>query len=152
LKSGSRANKSGKLLETTVRRQLEGWLPGLTVYGPGQSEIVPRLERSVPYTTIYGTTGRTEFVLYLPSKRVRIECKWQAVSGSVDEKYPYTYACMSACEEDEVVILADGGGAKASAIAWLKRACAGHRPSPRMACMTLTEFCAWVQSGCPDLK
>ncbi len=82
------------------------------------------LLKNVPYTTIYGHTGRSEFVVVGQGEpRIRIECKWQQSAGSVDEKFPYLYLnAVEAMPERMVIIIVDGGGAKPSAIEWLRTA------------------------------
>ena len=94
---GGSANRQGRVLEQTV-------IPTFVAHG---FEVVPYsrwskypdryghdlLLKHVPYTTIYGHNGFSEFMA--TSQRlalaVRIECKWQQSSGSVDEKFPYLY-------------------------------------------------------------
>ena len=51
------------------------------------------LLKNVPFETIYGHRGNTEFLLISEkyNLRIRIECKWQQSAGSVDEKLPYLY-------------------------------------------------------------
>ena len=95
--SGAKANTSGRLLEETVTRTICGWLPDIKILlaKDRANEDPPLLLRHVPYRSIYGTPSKTEFVLVLPDRSIRIECKWQAVSGSVDEKYPYMFLNMS---------------------------------------------------------
>jgi hypothetical protein len=63
------------------------WQKNPTQFG---SEL---LLRNVPFVTIYGHPGKSEFVLLSEryGLRIRIECKWQQSSGSVDEKFPYLY-------------------------------------------------------------
>ncbi len=70
---------------------------------------------NVPFTTIYQHGGNTEFRLI--SERynmdIRIECKWQQVAGSVDEKLPYLYLnCIEAMPEKHIIIIIDGDGWK----------------------------------------
>ena len=40
------------------------------------------LVSNVPYVSIYGSNCRTEFLLCLKKRKIRIECKWQGTSGS----------------------------------------------------------------------
>jgi hypothetical protein len=48
---------------------------------------------------------------------IGIECKWQRISGSVDEKFPYAYLnCIEAMPERDIIIVVDGGGAKQGAV------------------------------------
>lgn len=77
--------------------------------------------KNVPYTTIYGTKGKTEFVIVDGERRVRIEAKYQASAGSVDEKYPYMLLnAVTQYPEQEVVFVLDGGGYKQGAFDWLE--------------------------------
>jgi len=55
--------------------------------------------------------------------QIRIECKWQQVKGSVDEKLPYLYLnTIEAMPENTIMILIDGAGWKTGAVKWLKDA------------------------------
>ncbi len=115
------------------------------------------LLKNVPYTTIYGHTGRSEFVVVLDGQpRIRIECKWQQSSGSVDEKFPYLYLnAVEAMPEPTVVIIVDGGGAKAHAVNWL-RAAAENRlyvanPSKSIRVLDSTGFVRWANDVLPTL-
>jgi hypothetical protein len=105
-RQGTLANSSGNTLEQTVMGTLASksfqaasyrdYLIKPELYG---SEL---LLRNVPYKTIYGHPGNTEFLIRSERYRleIRIECKWQQSSGSVDEKYPYTYLnCIEAMPE-----------------------------------------------------
>lgn len=91
-------------------------------YDPVKNHEV--LIRNVPYTTIYGMKGTSEYCLR--SKRYgincRIECKEQNVGGSVDEKLPYLLAnCLESFPEKNIIIIHRGNGFKKGAIPWLKR-------------------------------
>ena len=68
-----------------------GTLPGVP--------IPDLLVRRVPYQSIYGHRGVTEFLAVSASRglAVRIECKWQQSQGSVDEKFPYLYLNCRPC-------------------------------------------------------
>jgi hypothetical protein len=125
---GGTANQQGSILEKTVIPTFEArgfeivkysdWKKKPDKYG---TEL---LLKHVPYTTIYGHPGYTEFLAQ--SKRYnlnhRIECKWQQSSGSVDEKFPYLYLnCIEAMPEQDIIIIAGGGGMKKGVIPWLKR-------------------------------
>lgn len=130
MKQGKRANVSGKVLEGQVEVIFRGWFD-LSPIGYREWEknkTYPALVRNVPFTTLYGTQGRSEFVFYLTANvSMRIECKWQAVSGSVDEKYPYLLECMKRTDETHVIIICGGGGAKPQAIEWLQENAKGSK-------------------------
>lgn len=80
------------------------------------------VRRNAPYTSIYGSKGRTEFLVVDGERKVRIEIKTQNSKGSVDEKLPYLYLnAIEAYPEDEIVIVIDGEGFKKGAIEWLRK-------------------------------
>ena len=109
---GSLAGDSGNILEQTVKTVFQNkgfkiisyreWGKNPDGYG---TEL---LLTNVPYTTIYRHSGRTEFLAKSGkySFEIRIECKWQQSSGSVDEKLPYLYLnCIESMPENHIVII-----------------------------------------------
>lgn len=130
---GNIANSSGNVLEQTVALTLKAkdfevlkyrdWEKNKELYG---KEL---LLENVPFETIYGHKGNTEFLLKseLYDLEIRIECKWQQSAGSVDEKFPYLYLnCIDTMPEKDIIIIIDGGGYKEGALAWLKNAADNH--------------------------
>lgn len=128
-KKANTVSSSGGQLEGSVRGVLKGkgfeivkfreWEKNKEKYG---EEL---LLENVPFTTVYGHKGNTEFLLL--SKKynleIRIECKWQQTAGSVDEKLPYLYLnCIEAMPEKTILILIDGDGWKDGAKKWLRDA------------------------------
>ncbi len=126
---GKSANSSGKTLESIVIPVLEGkgfkkisytkFIKNPSKYG---SEL---LLTRVPYTTIYGQKGFTEYKLISKKyhKEIRLECKWQQEAGSVDEKFPYFYLnCITAAPEKEYILIYGGYGFKKGSIGWIKKA------------------------------
>lgn len=72
--------------------------------------------------TLYGGNRRVDFILYHPVKWsgcLIIECKWQADSGSVDQKFPYFVDTINLNSEQAIIVL-DGDGFSRNAIKWLK--------------------------------
>ena len=70
---------------------------------------------------IYGKPRQVDFILYHPdlhSAGLAIQCRWQASSGSVDEKFPFDAFSIRANELDTIIVL-DGGGYTDQAKAWL---------------------------------
>ncbi|HBF38484.1 MAG TPA: 4-diphosphocytidyl-2C-methyl-D-erythritol kinase [Firmicutes bacterium] len=152
---GCIANHQGKTLEQVVSMTMQQkgfqevpytkWVSHPELYG---EEL---LLTNVPYETIYGHQGKTEFKL--ASRRYgdyRIECKWQQSAGSVDEKLPYLYLnCIEKMPEPNIIIVIDGGGAKPGAVAWLRQA-ASEKVYTREAniknieVFSLTEFVIWA--------
>lgn len=127
MNKGTKGNITGNQLEVAVHTVLSG--KGFEILNYREWERNPSkygeelLLENVPFETIYKHKGNTEFLLI--SKRynlkIRIECKWQQVAGSVDEKLPYLYLnSIEAMPEREIMILIDGAGWKEGAINWLK--------------------------------
>ena len=98
---GAIANRQGNILEQQVRQafashgfrevafaEYEKLASGSTLPGVPVPDL---LVRRVPYQSIYGHRGVTEFLAVSASRglAIRIECKWQQSQGSVDEKFPY---------------------------------------------------------------
>ncbi len=129
MQQGTKGNINGRLLESTVKNTIcqkgfenvkyREWERNQSEYG---DEL---LLENVPYNTIYNHKGNTEFLLKSVkyNLEIRIECKWQQVSGSVDEKLPYLYLnTIESMPENDIIILIDGKGWKPGAIEWLRDA------------------------------
>lgn len=152
---GGIANSQGKVLESTVIITLQS--KGFTVVPYSQWKNTPErfgdelLLTNVPYETIYGHPGKTEFkILSHRFGEYRIECKWQQSPGSVDEKFPYLYLnCLHRMPEQNIIIIVDGGGAKPGAVRWLREAAGQNafstKDNPkRIQIFNLTEFIVWA--------
>jgi hypothetical protein len=152
-------NKTGSVLEKTLKSVLANngfevvryidWKKVKEKYG---TEL---LLEFVPFKTIYTHDGRTEFLLI--SERfgfnMRIECKWQQSTGSVDEKLPYLYLnCIESIPEKQIMILIDGAGWKSGAIKWLRDAVKNKKyTTPEnndktILVFTLVEFITWANN------
>lgn len=151
-----RDTSSGSVLEQVVINSLEKRNFILVTY----SEYIKNAEKysgsnimikNYPFDSIYNHKGKTEFLVLSEewNLRIRIECKWQQDSGSVDEKFPYVY--LNAIErwpEDEIIILYGGGGYKPGAIEWLKNAVSNRLYQPigsskNISVFSTDEFIAW---------
>jgi hypothetical protein len=159
MEKGTKSNITGNQLEVAVKTVLTGkgfellmyrqWAENPQEYG---EEL---LLSNVPFTTVYEHKGNTEFLL-LSKKynlKIRIECKWQQVSGSVDEKLPYLYLnTIEAMPEKNIMILIDGSGWKAGAIKWLKEAVREKKYTTaanndkEIYVFNLTEFFTWANT------
>lgn len=154
---GGTANHQGRILERTVVPTFEAhgfeivaysdWKKNPEKYG---TEL---LLKHVPYTTIYQQNGFTEFLVKSEHFRlnIRIECKWQQSSGSVDEKLPYLYLnCIESMPETDIIIIAGGGGMKPGAIPWLKDAVSQKKyvlpgmPEKNIQVFSIEEFMTWA--------
>jgi len=157
MEKGTKSNVSGNQLEVAVKTVLTGkgfdlvnyrvWEKSKDKYG---DEL---LLENAPFTTVYEHRGNTEFLLI--SKKynlnIRIECKWQQVAGSVDEKLPYLYLnTIEAMPEKSIMILIDGGGWKAGSLKWLKDAVSQKKYTTeenndkKIYVFSLTEFFTWA--------
>ncbi len=156
---GGKARKTGSILEQLVIGTITAH--GLTLVSYRDYASAPDkygdelLLRNVPYTTLYGTKGRTEFLLKSNAYdlNIRIECKWQQGAGSVDEKLPYVYlSCIEAIPENDVIILLDGNGFRSGAKEWLRTVIARRtylsqdKVSKNIQVMNSTEFLTWANN------
>jgi len=108
---------------------------------------------NMPYETIYGHKGKTEFLIVSEKYKcnIRVECKWQQSNGSVDEKLPYLYLnCIETMPENHIMIVIDGDGWKKGAIQWLKDAVSEKKYTTKsntdkvIQVLSLKEFMAWA--------
>jgi hypothetical protein len=129
---GQESNLSGQFLEDAILREFKARNVQVFDYDNNKHhnrDFVTEcfVVRNAPYTSIYGCNSRSEF-LYRDSRLVhdiRIECRWQQVAGSVDEKLPYLYMnAIHAMPEKEIWIVIAGDGARLEAVNWLKCECA----------------------------
>lgn len=129
MKQGTKSNVSGAQLENAIKQvliqkgfQVVKYKNYLTNPSYFKEEL---LLEDVPYTSIYGHKGKTEFLLISKkyNLQIRIECKWQQTPGSVDEKLPYLYLnAIEAMPEKTILLIVDGDGWKKGSIQWLEEA------------------------------
>jgi hypothetical protein len=123
---GHEANHSGQFLEDAIEREFKTRKTHVTGWnesnGNGDLFTTRLLIKNAPYKSIYGCASRSEFLyIHHPVVSCRIECRWQETPGSVDEKMPYIFLnARYAMPEKNVWIIVDGGGARESAIQWIK--------------------------------
>lgn len=156
-KQGTLANDSGNILEQTVRTVFHN--KGFEIVTYREWESQPErygkelLLTNVPFTTIYKHRGNTEFLAKSEKYgfEIRIECKWQQVAGSVDEKLPYLYLnTIEAMPENNIVIVIDGNGFKEGAKTWLREAVRQKKYTTSSNCrktievFALAEFITWA--------
>ncbi len=154
-----RTTSSGNLLEQTVKtvcKQKGFKIVSYTEWEKKADKYVKELLlTNVPYKTIYKHQGKTEFLLKSArfNLEIRIECKWQQVAGSVDEKLPYLYLnSLEAMPENHIVVVIDGKGWKAGAIPWLKETAANRKyttsetAKKKIEILSLAEFMTWANT------
>tara|TARA_R100000152_G_C6618477_1_gene69985 strand:- start:73 stop:564 length:492 start_codon:yes stop_codon:yes gene_type:complete len=150
MKQGTKANKNGISLENLVEDCVVEYLcvPSERYSQTDLREDI--LLKGVPYTNIYGSNRcRSEFVLCLEGREIRIECKAQHSAGSVDEKLPYLYMNFTqTIEEDEAIIVIEGDGFKKGAKEWLHAMCKGTK----VRVMSFAKFRSECKKGLPKAK
>ena len=127
--SGQRANHSGNRLEEFVEHALvtKGYvefqgnksLAFANIKALGGKQY---MKQCCIGTTIYDSARTCDFFIVnerLFPHGLIIECKWQQVGGSIDEKYPFLVFNIMKTGVPTVVLL-DGGGYKPAARDWLK--------------------------------
>lgn len=125
---GAAANRNGRTVEQALMPIFQGC--GFDIFSEKDVKNNPALISglgkyiltNVGYISIYGSDkSRTEYLIVHNNRRVRVEVKFQASAGSVDEKYPYMLLNgIYAYPESEVIFLVDGGGYKPGARKWLQ--------------------------------
>jgi hypothetical protein len=158
-KQGTLANIGGNVLERTVKEVFLSKGFELVNYRDWQKKPDTHgkelLLTNAPFTTIYKHKGNTEFLAVSEKYnfKIRIECKWQQVAGSVDEKLPYLYLnCIEAMPEDYIIIVIDGGGFKEGAVKWLRETAKQNKYNKadigkKILVFTLAEFMAWANKS-----
>ncbi|HLO77775.1 MAG TPA: PD-(D/E)XK nuclease superfamily protein [Magnetospirillum sp.] len=151
---GYEANQSGQWFEARIRRSLEARGFVVTSHAEWRRMGAPAGEfvlTNAPYTTLYGTPGRTEFLLmsHKLGLEVRIEAKFKSAAGSFDEKLPYVYlTAVEAAHERSVFVVIDGPGWRPGSVEWLKRAAAERRyglpANKEVRVFSLAEFTEWA--------
>lgn len=125
------ANASGKTLEGVIFSTLKN--KGLSP--------VPQCDLGV--TSIFGKRIRVDFLIE-PCVRVPngliIESKWQDVAGSAEEKFPYLVLNIKQRYPYPAIIIADGNGASAGAIFWIRDQVDGEH---LLAVYSIAEFLSY---------
>jgi hypothetical protein len=129
INSGRQANKTGNALEIFVEQllktngYLEFWNHKEQLFSNRHNIGGKQFATQVPCgMSIYETKRKCDFLVINNEKwpdGLIIECKWQQVPGSVDEKYPFTIFNIFKIGVPTIILL-DGGGYKKNAMKWLK--------------------------------
>lgn len=151
LTQGAKANYNGQLIErilTPIFEQAHFPVMKYSDYMKKHMILDKVVLTNVPYTTIYGEGGKTEYLIIDGERRVRVECKNQFAAGSVDEKAPYTLLnAMQAYPEKEAILLYNGNGFKPGMRPWIKDRLdedwLGYKRRIKIQLMDLNEFIQW---------
>jgi hypothetical protein len=154
MSSGTKANKAGNLLENFVEQILrakgykEFWNYKATAFANRKAIGGKQYMKQLPVgRTIYETVRKCDF--YVINRDVFqddliIECKWQQVGGSVDEKYPFLLFNILKTGIPTVILL-DGQGYKPAAMRWLKDQV--HEKGALIGVWNMAEFQTKVNNG-----
>ncbi len=115
------------LIPSGTRCYARGVNVGKTAYG-GQTQ------RRVDFFIVFKELFPNDLIM---------ECKWQQVAGSADEKYPYLVDSIRTTGIPTIVMIG-GNGYKPSALEWLKKQVDGII---LMAVWTMEEFHIAVNNG-----
>lgn len=151
--AGKTANTRGKNFELTISHQLR--INNYVELNPiakmlfiDGSLMPPHekwfTEQAPVCENIYGVKWKIDLVLYHREKfpeLLLIECKWQSVGGSVDEKFPFVVASLKKTNKPSILITA-GGGARDTAITWVK-----NQQVKGFTHMSLDQFILWAQKS-----
>ena len=129
ISQGAKANFNGKKQEKAIEKILN--LLGFPSFMYSAVKKNPKLLEgksryvleNVPYTNIYESTSYSEFVLFDLENNliIRIESKYQATRGSVDEKYPFMWDnAVQKQPEPFIFFIFGGGGYRPGAIKHLQ--------------------------------
>lgn len=152
--SGGKANRTGGILEKFVdtalreRGYTEFWNHKVSVFenrkALGGKQFV---KQPIVGQTIYNKSRKCDFLVINREKfpdDLIIECKWQQVGGSVDEKYPFLLFNILKTGIPTIILL-DGSGYKAEAMKWLKDQV--HPKGALVQVFTMAEFQKEVNNG-----
>lgn len=148
--SGTEANHGGDFLEENIEREFSRRsVPAFQHSEEGSNGDMfhrCRLIKNAPYRSLYGCQARSEFLyVHMNIPLVRIECRFQASAGSVDEKFPYFFLnARDAMPEDFIWLVVDGGGARQEALTWLRQQ-AAKESKKAIVVMTLFEAKAAIK-------
>lgn len=181
-RNSKKGTKSGGIFEATVSLMCSEDGNRLIKVPYAIHETYPELTRKVPvlitdypYYSIKSTDsrprkGKQEFVMKIPHGRyhqtsgfvpdedgslsVRIECKYQRVSGTVDEKmcYPLLNAAAGKFPEKNFILVHAGGGAHPGMVSAVKNLGLGIT-TMKFHVMSWEEFQDWFKSlGLEDVR
>jgi hypothetical protein len=154
INSGRKANKTGNQLERFVEQALQA--KGYIEFWDHKEQLFDNRKAvgGKQYAkqvycgkTIYDTHRKVDFIILnqgLFPDGLIIECKWQQVSGSVDEKYPFLLFNIIKTAVPTVILI-DGEGYRPAALKFLKDEVS--KTSALQGAWTMKEFQTQVNNG-----
>lgn len=150
---GQAANEAGRSLEERIEKEaLKYGVPTIQyrdmLTDEGKQVIndskLGVLIKNVPYTNMFGSEGRGDFLLCLFNiGAIRIECRGQSVRGSVQDKLPKLLGDCMCMEEKRVIMVVEGKGVTPNALNWLRSSVSAIKHK-NMSVKTLEEFNSWL--------
>jgi hypothetical protein len=154
INSGRKANKTGNLLENFVEQSLKA--KGYREFWNHKEQLFSNCnaiggkqygKQVLCGKTIYETDRKVDFFIVnqdvFPNGLI-IECKWQQVSGSVDEKYPFLLFNIIKTAVPTVILI-DGNGYRKAALNFLKTEVS--KTSALRGAWTMREFQTEINNG-----
>ncbi len=125
---GQEANHSGRSLERDIENEFAARGVRTTWYSASRKNLDlfagQQLIKRVPQPNWFGGISVSEFVyLSVSGTQVRIECKWQEHSGSVDEKAPAMKENALLAPEPVVWLILGGPGMRIGIRRYIYRQC-----------------------------
>ena len=154
ISSGHKANRTGNVLEKFVEEQLKA--QGYDKHWNHKNQLfdLRKVAGGKQYgkqiicgKTIYETDRTVDFLVINKARfehSLIIECKWQQVRGSVDEKYPFLFFNIMKTGVPTIVLI-DGDGYRPEALKFLKDH--ASEKNALLGAWTMAEFQTQVNNG-----
>ncbi len=129
LSQGGRANRTGQTAEAVIA--------AILARHAYRVEAQKRIGLGIFETDVivdFHISGHPQY-----SGGLIIESKWQAIGGSVDEKWPFLVLNIKECYPCPTIIVIHGGGFRPGAERWLRRQVGGKL----IFVFRLEEFLSW---------
>jgi len=152
MNQGRQANKNGQMLENQIKerilsekyKQVKGnvFLIHKDLY-PNEKIFSHQCRIC---QSIYDTPYKTDFIIYDLDKHptcLAFEIKWQSISGSVDQKYPYMVNNIKNKFPCPAIIVLDGNGYRPQAFEWLKN----QIDNKLLGVFSIVDFFNWANGG-----
>lgn len=152
MNQGRQANKNGQMLENQIKERIASenykQIKGKDFFlhknlFPDQKIFA---HQCCICQSIYDTPYKADFIIYHPEKHsncLAFEIKWQSISGSVDQKYPYMVNNIKEKFTCPAIIILDGKGYRPQAFDWLKN----QIDTRLVGVFTIVEFFNWANGG-----
>ena len=107
--SGYTAVMNGKAFENKIEDIIYNKTGYKSILNSKTKTLDNNLIRQYIFENIYGGSSRLDFRLNFKNITYYIECKFQRVNGSVDEKLPYTLLNINQHEGTKIIVIEGDG-------------------------------------------